>query len=94
MSSDTQFNESRQCSIYFGKSLTRKFLQENSVKTVVRAHEVFPEGFKRYAWGASKNADFPSIITIFSAPNYCGVYGNKGAILRVEKNTYKIKQYK
>jgi len=27
------------------------------------------------------SAGFPSVITLFSAPNYCDVYGNKGAIL-------------
>lgn len=27
--------------------------------------------------------DFPPVITIFSAPNYCDRYGNKGAVLRI-----------
>jgi len=38
------------------------------------------EGFKPYFWGGKK--EFPTVITIFSAPNYCDYYGNKGAILK------------
>ena len=28
--------------------------------------------------------DFPAVITIFSAPNYCDVYNNKGAFIKFE----------
>jgi len=37
--------------------------------------------------------DFPMVITVFSAPNYCDVYGNKGAIVKFENNTLNIQQY-
>ena len=30
--------------------------------------------------------DFPAVITIFSAPNYCDVYNNKGAVIKFEVN--------
>ena len=33
-----------------------------------------------YKW--NPNVEFPSVITIFSAPNYCDVYNNKGAIIK------------
>lgn len=36
------------------------------------------------------NAEFPTVITIFSAPNYCDVYGNKGAIIKFNQNTLNI----
>jgi serine/threonine-protein phosphatase 2B catalytic subunit len=81
MTPETKFNDSRQCSIYFGKELTKRFLEINSsVKTIIRAHEVFPEGYKKYNWGSKT----PTVVTIFSAPNYCGVYGNKGAIIKLD----------
>jgi len=36
---------------------------------------------------------FPSVITLFSAPNYLDVHGNKGAILRYENNVFNIRQF-
>ena len=36
---------------------------------------------------------FPSVITVFSAPNYCGEYGNKGAVILLENENLNVKQY-
>jgi serine/threonine-protein phosphatase 2B catalytic subunit len=36
---------------------------------------------------------FPSVITIFSAPNYCGYYDNKGAILLLKDGQLTMKQF-
>lgn len=33
------------------------------------------------------------MITIFSAPNYCDVYNNKGAVIKFENNTLNIQQF-
>lgn len=52
------------------------------MKTIIRAHEVFPEGYQRRDWNQT-NKNHPSIITIFSAPNYCNIYGNLGAFLYI-----------
>lgn len=38
--------------------------------------------YKMHRW--NRNSDFPNVITIFSAPNYCDVYNNKGAIIKFE----------
>ena len=43
-----------------------------------------------HKWDGS---DFPIVITIFSAPNYCDVYNNKGAIIKFDNNTLNIQQY-
>ena len=43
-------------------------------------------------WGGSQA--FPSVITVFSAPNYCGSYKNKGAVILIENDKMNIKQYK
>lgn len=34
------------------------------------------------------------MITVFSAPNYCGEYNNKGAVILIENDKMNIKQYK
>ena len=45
-----------------------------------------------HRWGGT--SAFPSVITVFSAPNYCGEYRNKGAVILIEKDKMNIKQYK
>jgi hypothetical protein len=39
------------------------------------------EGYKQHLWPKWK--DIPMVYTLFSAPNYCGSYGNLGAILTI-----------
>lgn len=34
------------------------------------------------------------VYTLFSAPNYCGSYGNLGAILTISNSQFNIRQYK
>ena len=34
----------------------------------------------------TKTTGFPSVMTIFSAPNYLDVYNNKAAVLKYENN--------
>lgn len=36
---------------------------------------------------------YPSIISIFSAPNYCDAYGNKGAVLLFEGGKLTIRWF-
>jgi serine/threonine-protein phosphatase 2B catalytic subunit len=38
-------------------------------------------------------AEFPMVITVFSAPNYCDIYGNKGAVIKFENKSLNIQQY-
>jgi hypothetical protein len=41
----------------------------------------------------SKTTSFPSVMTIFSAPNYLDVYNNKAAVLKYENNVMNIRQF-
>ena len=50
------------------------------------------DGYKMHRWGGHQA--FPSVITVFSAPNYCGEYNNKGAVILIENDKMNIKQYK
>ena len=38
-------------------------------------------------------SSFPYVITIFSAPNYCGYYENKASVLIIDKGNLSLKQY-
>lgn len=74
-------NPSRGCSYVFGTSLLSSFLKNNKLIALIRAHEVQLEGYRTQYWGSKA---FPQVITIFSAPNYCDTYKNKGAIIKFE----------
>ena len=66
-------------------------MKKNGLTSIIRAHEAHLEGFKMHSWdGPSK---FPIVITVFSAPNYCDTYNNKGAILKLIDNTLNVQQY-
>ena len=67
------------------------FLKKNNILAIIRAHESLPDGYKMHRWNGS--TEFPMVITVFSAPNYCDVYGNKGAVVKFENNTLNIQQY-
>jgi serine/threonine-protein phosphatase 2B catalytic subunit len=49
------------------------------------------EGYKMHRWDGP--ASFPYVITIFSAPNYCGYYENKASVLIIDKGNLSLKQY-
>jgi len=66
-------------------------LKKNSLLSVIRAHEAQLEGYKMHKTNPSTG--FPSVITIFSAPNYCDVYNNKGAVLKFDNSTLNILQF-
>ncbi|KAL0751257.1 hypothetical protein Bca101_033260 [Brassica carinata] len=64
----------RGCGIKFGEDVTRKFLTCNHLDLIVISHEVKDEGFE-----FTHN---DQLITVFSAPNYCNIFGNDGAYIR------------
>jgi len=50
--------------------------------------------FDRYRmYRKTKTTGFPSVMTIFSAPNYLDVYNNKAAVLKYESNVMNIRQF-
>lgn len=71
-------NEVRGCSFYFTHHAVRRFLENNSLLCVIRAHEAQHEGYRLYP---DTERGFPSLISVFSAPNYLDVHRNKAAIL-------------
>ncbi|CAH8656268.1 unnamed protein product [Schistosoma rodhaini] len=81
----------RGCSFFFSYDACCDFLQTNSLLSIIRAHEAQDAGYRMYRKNQATN--FPSLITIFSAPNYLDVYNNKAAILKYENNTMNIRQF-
>ena len=84
-------NEIRGCSYNFGVQAVNKFLLNNKLLSIIRAHEAQLDGYKMHKWNGSNS--FPVVITVFSAPNYCDVYNNKGAILKFVNNSMQVHQY-
>jgi len=71
-------NEPRDCSFVYGLRPTKNLLRKDRLLTLVRAHEVQQDGFSLYQWEGPDN--YPLVITVFSAPNYCGSYNNRAAV--------------
>jgi len=84
-------NTVRGCAWSFSLTVANKFLAENNLLSIFRAHEVQKDGYKFHK--TNPKSSMPSVITIFSAPNYCDAYGNRGAVLRLENNTLNLKQF-
>ena len=91
-SPETMFvhNDLRGCSFVFSYNATCQFLTQNKLLSVIRAHEAQDEGYRLYK--KSSNG-FPTVICLFSAPNYCDSYDNKAAIIRFDNNLMNIRQF-
>lgn len=76
-----RFNKLRACSYFYTSEHAANFLADNRLKMIIRGHEVQLEGY-RYQEIQNFRGTKPT-LTIFSAPNYCDRYKNKGAIARV-----------
>eukprot|EP01063_Lacrimia_lanifica_P029726 TRINITY_DN458_c0_g2_i1.p1 TRINITY_DN458_c0_g2~~TRINITY_DN458_c0_g2_i1.p1 ORF type:complete len:476 (+),score=174.20 TRINITY_DN458_c0_g2_i1:158-1585(+) len=85
-----EHNDLRGCSYTFSYAAVCKFLSANNLLSVIRAHEAQDEGYRLYK---KSPTGFPSVICIFSAPNYCDSYDNKAAIIRFQNNLMNIRQF-
>ncbi|XP_063711706.1 protein phosphatase 3 catalytic subunit alpha-like [Symsagittifera roscoffensis] len=85
------FNKLRRISFFYSYAAVCNFLKENDLLCVVRAHEAKDAGFQMFR--KSPFSKFPSLISIFSAPNYCDTYGNKGVILCLADGQLNIKTF-
>ncbi|VEL28021.1 unnamed protein product [Protopolystoma xenopodis] len=66
----------RGCSWAFGIDVVDKFLEKYNLDLIVRAHQVVEDGYE-FVFNRR-------LVTIFSAPNYLGTFGNAGGIFRVK----------
>jgi len=61
----------------FGADVVRKFLKKHDLDLVCRAHQVVEDGYEFFAKRR--------LVTLFSAPNYCGEFNNAGAMMSVDE---------
>ena len=68
----------RGVSYTFGKYIVKKFLEKNHLDLICRGHQVQVDGYDFF--------DRRDFVTIFSAPDYCGEFDNKAAVMVVDIN--------
>jgi serine/threonine-protein phosphatase PP1 catalytic subunit len=68
----------RGVSFSFGKKALTRFLGDHHLSLICRAHQVVQDGYEFF--GARQ------LVTVFSAPNYCGSFNNAGAVMTVDED--------
>jgi len=67
----------RGVSFTFDEVIVQSFLKAHDLDLMVRAHEVVEDGYEFFA--------NRHLVTIFSAPNYCGLMNNAGGVMSVSQ---------
>ena len=60
----------------FGEAVIKQFLKKNDIDLICRAHQVVEDGYEFFCGR--------QLVTVFSAPNYCGEFDNSGALMSVD----------
>ena len=58
--------------------MVTRFLEDQELDLIVRAHQVVEDGYEFFA--------HRQLVTLFSAPNYCGEFGNAAAMMTVDES--------
>ena len=66
----------RVVSVIFGEKVVMDFNKKNDLDLIIRAHQVVDDGYEFFA--------NRQLITIFSAPNYCGEFDNSAGIMIID----------
>ena len=67
----------RGVSYTFGPDIVTEFLARHDMDLICRAHQVVEDGYEFFSRR--------QLVTIFSAPNYCGEFDNAGAMMSVDE---------
>ena len=62
--------------LFLGKKLCKILIKKNDLDLIIRAHQVVDDGYEFFAQR--------QLITIFSAPNYCGEFDNSAGIMIID----------
>ncbi|GKZ25574.1 phosphoprotein phosphatase PP4 catalytic subunit [Aspergillus brasiliensis] len=68
----------RGVSYTFGPDVVHRFTRKHDLDLVCRAHECVQDGYEFFAK--------QQLVTIFSAPNYCGEFDNSAAMLCIDED--------
>ena len=68
----------RGVSYIYGPDIVASYLKKLDLDLICRAHQVVEDGYEFFAKR--------QLVTVFSAPNYCGEFDNSGAIMTVDEN--------
>lgn len=68
----------RGVSFTFGGDIVRQFLKKHNFSLIARAHQVVEDGYQFF--------QKRKLVTLFSAPNYCGEFDNAGAVMIVSQD--------
>ncbi|KAL7253246.1 hypothetical protein ACSBR1_007722 [Camellia fascicularis] len=68
----------RGVSFTFGPDRVSEFLTKHDLDLICHAHQVVEDGYEFFAER--------QLVTMFSAPNYCGEFDNAGAMMSVDEN--------
>nr|CAJ2471668.1 unnamed protein product [Leishmania braziliensis] len=66
----------RGVSYLFGEDIVNDFLDMVDMDLIVRAHQVVQRGYEFFA--------SRQLVTVFSAPNYCGEFDNDAAVMNID----------
>lgn len=67
----------RGVSFTFGSDVVNRFVQKHDIDLICRAHQCVEDGYEFFA--------NRQLLTLFSAPNYCGEFDNAGAMISVNE---------
>ncbi|KAJ3198750.1 hypothetical protein HDU83_008031 [Entophlyctis luteolus] len=62
----------------FGSDIVEKFMEKHDLDLICRAHQVVQDGYEFFA--------DRRVVTVFSAPNYCGEFDNASAVVSVTED--------
>mmetsp|Transcript_39830 Transcript_39830/g.86848 ORF Transcript_39830/g.86848 Transcript_39830/m.86848 type:complete len:150 (+) Transcript_39830:104-553(+) len=68
----------RGISYMFGGNIVKLFLKKHDLDLICRGHQVVEDGYEFFS--------NRQLVTLFSAPNYCGEFDNCGALMCVDQN--------
>lgn len=60
----------------FGSDIVERFLRRHDFDLICRAHQVVEDGYEFFGKR--------QLVTVFSAPNYCGIFDNAGATMFID----------